>query len=130
MLQEEVSKQIARLFKDAPDLRSDFRIFMSDRSQQLLEDPSVFVTPPGEGQTQKGTPVADVKGKRKLDITNSVPQKRKRKVIERERERGETVNIKSSSTVNSKVSRSMRVGYLVFQVNIQSRNLSILLVKI
>jgi paired amphipathic helix protein Sin3a len=81
---------------------------MSDRSQQLLEDPSVFVAPSGEGRTRKGTPVVDAKGKRKLDSVNtssSVPQKRKRKVIERERER-EVVNIRPSSTVNGKVSHA------------------------
>ena len=78
---------------------------MSDRSQQLLEDPSVFVTSSGEGRTRKGTPVVD-KGKRKLDSVNSsssLPQKRKRKTIERERER-DAVNIKPSSTINGKVS--------------------------
>ncbi|GAV99213.1 Paired amphipathic helix protein pst1 [Lentinula edodes] len=36
--EEEVSKQISQLFKDAPDLRSDFRIFMPDGSQSLLDD--------------------------------------------------------------------------------------------
>lgn len=76
---------------------------MSDRSQQLLEDPSAFVTPSSEGRIRKGTPVID-KGKRKLDSVNSssgVPQKRKRKVIERERD---VVNIRPSSTINGKVS--------------------------
>jgi paired amphipathic helix protein Sin3a len=118
MLQEEVSKQIARLFKDAPDLRSDFRIFMSDRSQQLLDDPSVFATPSSEGRT-KETP--DAKGKRKLDFANTssgVPQKRKRKVIERERER-EVVNIRPNSIVNGKVSRAFGIGHLVFQLTIK-----------
>ncbi len=33
-----MSKQIARLFKDAPDLHNDFRVFMPDRSQQLADD--------------------------------------------------------------------------------------------
>jgi paired amphipathic helix protein Sin3a len=105
---------------------------MSDRNQQLLEDPSAFATPSGEGRTRKGTPIADVKGKRKLDSANassSVPQKRKRKVIERERER-EVVNIRPSSTVNGKVSRDFGIDYPVFQVNIQTRNPSILRAKI
>ena len=124
--QEEVSKQIARLFKDAPDLRSDFRIFMSDRSQQLLDDPSVFAAPSGEEHPRKTTPIVDMKGKRKLDHTNSsssLPQKRKRKVIEGHRER-ETVNIKPNPTVNSKVSHDIALGVPVFQVYIQSRNLN------
>ncbi|RDB18667.1 hypothetical protein Hypma_014746 [Hypsizygus marmoreus] len=37
--EEDMSRQVARLFKDAPDLRSDFRIFMPERSQQIVEDP-------------------------------------------------------------------------------------------
>ncbi|KAG5651812.1 hypothetical protein H0H81_007335 [Sphagnurus paluster] len=85
--EEEVSKQIARLFKDAPDLRSDFRIFMPERSHQNLDDPSI-VGP----ATRTGTPSTDAKGKRKLDaVANaasaSLPQKRKRKIVEKERER-------------------------------------------
>ncbi|RDB18702.1 Paired amphipathic helix protein pst1 [Hypsizygus marmoreus] len=75
----------ARLFKDAPDLRSDFRIFMPERSQQILEDPSLV----GEGRPRTGTPTGEGRGKRKLEASSSgsgLPQKRKRKVVEKERE--------------------------------------------
>jgi len=78
---------------------------MSDRSQQLLDDPSVFITSSSEGRTRKGTPTVDAKGKRKLDLANSsssLSLKRKRKVIDRERER-DVVNIRPSSAVNNKV---------------------------
>ena len=76
-LQEQVSKQIAILFKDAPDLRADFRVFIPDRSQQPMDGP---------GHTYD-------RHRRKLDaVANSVthsslPQKRKRKAAEKERER-------------------------------------------
>ncbi|KAF8156921.1 hypothetical protein B0H34DRAFT_711197 [Crassisporium funariophilum] len=79
--EEEVSRQIATLFKDAPDLRADFRVFMPDRSQQLMDDG------PSHPSTHE-------KSRRKLDdVANSVnnssslPQKRKRKAAEKERER-------------------------------------------
>ena len=78
-LQEQVSKQIAILFKDAPDLRADFRVFIPDRSQQLMDGPAHTST--------------NDRHRRKLDaVANSVthsslPQKRKRKAAEKERER-------------------------------------------
>ncbi|KAF8880058.1 histone deacetylase complex, SIN3 component [Infundibulicybe gibba] len=86
--EEEVSKQIARLFKDAPDLRSDFRVFMPERSQKLLDDHAVF---PEGRSTRSGTPRGVDKGKQKLDIVASsaggdASTKRKRKPTERERE--------------------------------------------
>ena len=78
-LQEQVSKQIAILFKDAPDLRADFRVFIPDhRSQQLMDGPAHSTYD---------------RHRRKLDaVANSVthsslPQKRKRKAAEKERER-------------------------------------------
>jgi paired amphipathic helix protein Sin3a len=69
--QEEVSRQIARLFKDAPDLRSDFRIFMPAHSQSL-DDPSNM----GDAS----------RGKRKLEVVAAatLPNKRKRKGPEKE----------------------------------------------
>ncbi|KIK06012.1 hypothetical protein K443DRAFT_674585 [Laccaria amethystina LaAM-08-1] len=80
--EEEVSRQIAKLFKDAPDLRADFRVFMPDRSQQLMDD--------GPAHPRPGTPLD--KNRRKLDIvanssSSALPQKRKRKVPEKEREK-------------------------------------------
>ncbi|KAF9260585.1 hypothetical protein L218DRAFT_1079264 [Marasmius fiardii PR-910] len=77
--EEEVSRQIARLFKNAPDLRADFRIFMPDQNQSFLDDSA--------NNERVGTP--DLKGKRKLDAVASssgLPQKKKRKA-EREKER-------------------------------------------
>jgi paired amphipathic helix protein Sin3a len=76
-----VSKQIARLFKDAPDLRADFKIFMPDRSQQLMEDvptSSRFK----ERDRRKLDPMSN-----SLANSSSLPQKRKRKATEKERER-------------------------------------------
>ncbi|KAJ6544852.1 hypothetical protein DFH09DRAFT_1172920 [Mycena vulgaris] len=73
--EEEVSKQIARLFKDAPDLRSDFRIFMPEKSRQLLDD-----IPPSsrsdKGKQRKAEPVNAA--------SSILPQKRKRKAVDRE----------------------------------------------
>ncbi|KAK7032931.1 histone deacetylase complex, SIN3 component [Favolaschia claudopus] len=46
--EEEVSKQIAHLFKDDPDLRADFRIFMPERNRQLMEDA------PSSSRSEKG----------------------------------------------------------------------------
>ncbi|KAJ3998729.1 hypothetical protein F5050DRAFT_1805683 [Lentinula boryana] len=92
--EEEVSKQISQLFKDAPDLRSDFRIFMPDGSQSLLDDNAVAE----EGRHHHHRDRDhhhhrerdhDVKGRRKADAADSasaslLPQKRKRKGGERE----------------------------------------------
>jgi len=81
--EEEVSRQIAKLFKDAPDLRADFRVFMPDRSQQLMED-----VPLHSSSRSKE------KDRRKLDIvassvnnSTSLPLKRKRKATDKEKER-------------------------------------------
>ncbi|GLB39349.1 putative histone deacetylase (HDAC) interacting [Lyophyllum shimeji] len=102
--EEEVSKQIARLFKDAPDLRSDFRIFMPERSQPNLDDPSLVGPAAG---TRTGTPSADVKGKRKLESVvaassreSNLPQKRKRKIAEKERER-EVIPVRPTATTTT-----------------------------
>ncbi|KAJ7127188.1 hypothetical protein C8R44DRAFT_733814 [Mycena epipterygia] len=72
--EEEVSKQIAHLFKDSPDLRSDFRIFMPEKSRQLLDDV------PSSSRSDKG------KQRKAEPVTSSsiLPQKRKRKVPEKE----------------------------------------------
>ncbi|KAJ7104329.1 histone deacetylase complex, SIN3 component [Mycena belliarum] len=72
--EEEVSKQIARLFKDAPDLRSDFRIFMPEKSRQLLDDvPSSSRS--DKAKQRKAEPAAS---------SSILPQKRKRKPVEKE----------------------------------------------
>ncbi|KXN85581.1 Paired amphipathic helix protein pst1 [Leucoagaricus sp. SymC.cos] len=80
--EEEVSRQIALLFKDAPDLRADFRVFMPEQSRQLLDE-----SPPRASPHRTGTPLTDARNKRKLDtVANaaSLPTKRKRKVPEKE----------------------------------------------
>ncbi|THV08566.1 hypothetical protein K435DRAFT_708465 [Dendrothele bispora CBS 962.96] len=93
--EEEVSKQIGRLFKDAPDLRADFRVFMPDKNQSLLDDAASLEEEKEHGRHHRaGTPSGvDPKGKRKLDAVassmnpSSLPQKRKRKVGEKEKDR-------------------------------------------
>ncbi|KAK7036539.1 hypothetical protein VNI00_011472 [Paramarasmius palmivorus] len=68
--EEEVSRQIARLFKNAPDLRADFRIFMTQQKQSSLHELERF-----------GAGAPDLKRKRKLDAVASsagVPQKKRR----------------------------------------------------
>ncbi|KAJ3571279.1 hypothetical protein NP233_g3851 [Leucocoprinus birnbaumii] len=83
--EEEVSRQIALLFKDAPDLRADFRVFMPEQSRQLLDESPPRASP---AQQRTGTPSQDARNKRKLDaVANaaSLPTKRKRnKVPEKE----------------------------------------------
>ncbi|KAK7470657.1 hypothetical protein VKT23_002080 [Stygiomarasmius scandens] len=91
--EEEVSKQIGRLFKDAPDLRADFRIFMPEKSQSLLDDAASSEEKEHGRHHRVGTPSGlDPKGKRKLDavassMSSSLPQKRKRKVGEKDKDR-------------------------------------------
>ncbi|KAF5369896.1 hypothetical protein D9758_001057 [Tetrapyrgos nigripes] len=91
--EEEVSKQVGRLFKDAPDLRADFRIFMPDKNQSLLDD-HAYAEEKEHGRHHKaGTPSAsESKGKRKLDavassMNASLPQKKKRKAGDKDKER-------------------------------------------
>lgn len=81
IFQEEVSRQIARLFKDAPDLRADFRVFMPEQSRQLIDENPLQASP----SYRTGTPVNEARNKRKLDAvasSTSLPAKRKRKVPE------------------------------------------------
>lgn len=90
--------QISRLFKDAPDLRSDFRVFMPDKSQSLFDEPDIDMMYDASdrrgGRTGTPTTMLDkaASGRRlkEKDIPPSVPLKRKRKPEkekERERER-------------------------------------------
>lgn len=82
-MQEEVSRQIARLFKDAPDLRADFRVFMPEQSRQLLDE-----SPPRASPSHRTeTPLNEARNKRKLDAVASsvsLPAKRKRRIPEKE----------------------------------------------
>lgn len=68
VLQEAVSKQIARLFKDDPDLREEFRIFMPDGA--TFHDDGGYVLEDARPHREK----------RKLDqAASSSQQKRRRK---------------------------------------------------
>ncbi|KAH7872040.1 uncharacterized protein C8R40DRAFT_522237 [Lentinula edodes] len=104
--EEEVSKQISQLFKDAPDLRSDFRIFMPDGSQSLLDDNAAAE----EGRHHhhhRERDHHDSKSRRKADVADSasasvLPQKRKRKAGERESIRVEREKIPVKPITSSK----------------------------
>ncbi|KAJ7178645.1 hypothetical protein C8R43DRAFT_974110 [Mycena crocata] len=73
--EEEVSKQIAELFRDAPDLRADFRIFMPERSRGLADD-MASSSRSDKTKQRKAEPV--------VASTSALPQKRKRKAVEKE----------------------------------------------
>ncbi|KZP17508.1 hypothetical protein FIBSPDRAFT_911970 [Athelia psychrophila] len=102
--EREVHMQISRLFKDDPDLRSDFRIFMPEKSQSMFEegDESMYDAPPPPERERRsarnGTPILDKTanarrgkaGERERERERekereavSLPQKRKRKVEEK-----------------------------------------------
>ncbi|KAF8552138.1 hypothetical protein OG21DRAFT_1511850 [Imleria badia] len=93
--EREVSAEIARLFKDDPDLRSDFRIFMPEKSQALFDDmeDNLLSAPTEARRTRSNTPL-DRSTRRRPEVSlaaaaeaATVPQKRKRRANERERER-------------------------------------------
>lgn len=90
-----MSAEIARLFKDDPDLRSDFRIFMPEKTQALFDDveDTLLSAPTEARRTRSNTPL-DRSTRRRPEVSlaaaaeaATVPQKRKRKINERERER-------------------------------------------
>lgn len=93
--EREVSAEIARLFKDDPDLRSDFLVFMPEKSQAILDDAEENVlVATSERRTRSSTPLDGRSMRRKSDISltavaeaATVPQKRKRRANERERDR-------------------------------------------
>ena len=63
--QREVSAEIARLFKDDPDLRADFRIFMPEKGQAVFDEAEEnYLTAPR--RTRSNTPL-DGKPKRPLN---------------------------------------------------------------
>ncbi|KAG2039287.1 hypothetical protein BDR03DRAFT_933269 [Suillus americanus] len=87
--EREVSAEIARLFKDDPDLRADFRIFMPEKSQALFDEAEEsYLTAPTGRRTRSNTPLDGKPVRRRTDpqplIEPSVPQKRKRKANERD----------------------------------------------
>ncbi|KAH6909564.1 hypothetical protein BKA70DRAFT_1385698 [Coprinopsis sp. MPI-PUGE-AT-0042] len=106
-LQAEVSRQIATLFKDAPELANDFRVFMPGRDQHLLEGPPM----PLQG--------LDSKGRRKLDVvaeslshsnSSGLPQKRKRKAGDKDREREKDAMPLRSSGTSGPASKKLKHG--------------------
>ncbi|KAF9445685.1 hypothetical protein P691DRAFT_805298 [Macrolepiota fuliginosa MF-IS2] len=106
--EEEVSRQIARLFKDAPDLRADFRVFMPEQSRQLLDE-----SPPRASPSHRtGTPLNEGRNKRKLDAVASaasLPTKRKRKVQEKEAVLPKPVQVVTPKPIAS--SERTTIGY-------------------
>ena len=87
--QREVSAEIARLFKDDPDLRADFRIFMPEKGQAVFDEAEEnYLTAPR--RTRSNTPLDGKPLRRRPEVQApvepSVPQKRKRKANERERD--------------------------------------------
>ncbi|EIW74380.1 hypothetical protein CONPUDRAFT_140506 [Coniophora puteana RWD-64-598 SS2] len=89
--EREVSAEIARLFKDDPDLRSDFRVFMPEKGGPIYDDGEEMYGPPGR-RTRPGTPSRARRGEAStaslLDgAAGNLPQKRKRRAAEKERER-------------------------------------------
>ncbi|KAL0958045.1 hypothetical protein HGRIS_000221 [Hohenbuehelia grisea] len=98
--EQDVSLQIAKLFKDAPDLHSDFRSFMPEKGNALGDPDGGFgalAAGLAGALMGHGDPRESKSNKRKSDalggpglsgaVSGSVPAKRKRKAGERERER-------------------------------------------
>ncbi|KAG1721864.1 uncharacterized protein EDB91DRAFT_1064220 [Suillus paluster] len=88
--EREVSAEIARLFKDDPDLRADFRIFMPEKSQALFDEVEESYIAPAGRRTRSNTPLDGKPLRRRPEpqppVEPTVPQKRKRKANERERD--------------------------------------------
>jgi paired amphipathic helix protein Sin3a len=69
-----VAAQVSRLFKDASDLRSDFRIFMPNEHGQLFDDPEDEDIMPSKTRT----PIDWGRSSSRKDVSGgTVPQKRK-----------------------------------------------------
>ena len=111
-LQKEVHVQISRLFKDDPDLRSDFKVFMPEKDLSMFEelDDMTFDAPaPSERRSGRtGTPILDKtanakRGKDKGDLPPpAIPQKRKRRI---DADKGKEIPISSGKgAVSNKVS--------------------------
>ena len=100
--------QISRLFKDDPDLRSDFRVFMPDKSQSLFDEPDTEMYDASDRRTGRtGTPTtmldkaASGRRLKEKDNISTVPLKRKRKPEkEKEREGRESSKLSGPSKVS------------------------------
>ncbi|KAF9237765.1 hypothetical protein BU15DRAFT_75757 [Melanogaster broomeanus] len=86
-----VSAEIARVFKDDPDLRSDFRVFMPEKNQVPFDDATRAST--------RRKPEASLATAAEAA---TVPQKRKRRANEREREREREIAPKTGSAQRPK----------------------------
>ncbi|KAF9237770.1 hypothetical protein BU15DRAFT_88601 [Melanogaster broomeanus] len=103
--EREVSAEIARLFKDDPDLRSDFRVFMPEKNQVPFDDADEgFLAAPSDARRTRSNTPLDRSTRRKPEVSlataaeaATVPQKRKRRANEREREREREIAPKAGS---------------------------------
>lgn len=125
-LQKEVHVQISRLFKDAPDLRSDFRVFMMPEGSMFEEADDMSFDAPGPSERRSGrvsTPILDkaANSKRIKDkveaLPQSVPLKRKRKP-EKEKEREKEVSSGKAMTSNKVIPFPLSRGQRFFNVNL------------
>lgn len=108
--------QISRLFKDAPDLRSDFRIFMPEKSQSMFEETDDMYDAPGPSERRSGrtgTPILDKTANAKRVVKDkvepippTVPQKRKRKTEKEKEKEKEALAASKAIATSSKVSVS------------------------
>ncbi|KAF9241402.1 hypothetical protein BU15DRAFT_73520 [Melanogaster broomeanus] len=107
----EVSAEIARLFKDDPDLRSDFRVFMPEKNQVPFDDADEgFLAAPSDARRTRSNTPLDRSTRRKPDVSlatateaaATVPQKRKCRANEREREREREIAPKTGSAQRAK----------------------------
>jgi hypothetical protein len=98
--QHEISAQISELYKDTPDLRADFHIFMPDRSQQSHPDPDLYPHTQ-DSRPRSGTPmILDAKvPRRRYDHPDPLyPPKRKRRAPD------DSLLASTARTVHTKVS--------------------------
>ncbi|KII91290.1 hypothetical protein PLICRDRAFT_105502 [Plicaturopsis crispa FD-325 SS-3] len=76
MEENEVFAQISRLFKDEPDLRTAFRVFMPPESQPLFDE--------FEARWANTAPTTDDRRDRRRDTGAAAPSKKRRRPVERE----------------------------------------------
>ncbi|KAJ7598544.1 hypothetical protein C8J56DRAFT_1020330 [Mycena floridula] len=92
MDEEAVSKHIAKLFRDSPDLQAGFRVFMPDRS---MDDINLSRAP---------TPSAEIKGKRKIDALGSSATSATARAAKRSKRKDKDVAPHKASSSNAKKS--------------------------
>ncbi|KAJ7598545.1 histone deacetylase complex, SIN3 component [Mycena floridula] len=93
MDEEAVSKHIAKLFRDSPDLQAGFRVFMPDRS---MDDINLSRAP---------TPSAEIKGKRKIDALGSSATSASAPAAKRSKRKDKDAGPPKASSSNAKKSR-------------------------